>query len=379
MSRTFVNRTLGAPRATRFFFDRVAPIYRWLTNNPMWQASLHEMTRHFPPSQARVTVLDVGCGHGNSARMFMQLRPDCRVIGVDFSAVMLAMARHLSSGLAEPPVWLQGDVLHLPLPDNSVDAVAGHSVYYMLGDQARFLAEVMRVLRPGGRVILLDPAERPFPLDILRQRKGVRISLAVMSWHGVSRMHRRYTLEDMAQRLTQAGFARVLTEKAVEGYGVLSRGEKPYAPALSTIQRIAQTAAPQADTLTMIPVAKIVQHTRARSLFVLVRQTPDRRSWELTSDELRWDAALVSHNGSARLLLTFTALPKAVAFMQQAVTHGKLPGINKVARFPTSAAQGWPHDVLLNPPYDALANSDQFQFSADTFSVDPRAAITGEE
>jgi SAM-dependent methyltransferase len=311
--------------------------------------------------------------------MFTRLRPDSRVIGVDFSAAMVDLARRLSTQQGQQATWVQADVLHLPLPDNSVDAVTGHSVYYMLGDQARFLAEAMRVLRPGGRLILLDPAERPFPLDILRQRKGVRISLAVMLWHGVSRMHRRYTLEQMSHRLSEAGYARVLAEKSVEGYGVLSRGEKPYAPASSPVQRIAQTAVLDADTLHVMAASELSQYTRTRSVFVLVRQTPDKPSWVIQPDELRWDAALVDHNAGKSHVLTFTALPKAVAFMQQAVTHGRLPGINKVARFPVSVAERWPFNVLLNPPFQAVLESAEFRFSTDTLSVDPHSAVTGEE
>lgn len=384
MTVSIIRQTIGSPRATQFFFNRVAPLYRWLTNNPMWVGSLQEMARHFPPSQSQLTLLDVGCGHGNSSRKFLELRQDVRVVGVDFAANMLTMAHRMT---AKTPLdiqkrvrWLQADTVRLPLPDSSVDAVTGHSVYYMLGDREGFLREALRVLRPGGRLILLDPAARRFPIDVMYTRHSLRVKMAVMSWHAVSRVHQRYTLEQMAARLTAVGFARVLAEAAVEGYGILSRGEKPYEEGMSTTERVSQVATAESGDLQVIEAARLAGLAKGRNLFLLVRQTPNKPAWSIQPGEvIRWEAAMMEEQPMQHYLLAFSSLPKAVEFMQAAIKANVLVGINKVAKFDKAVAPTWESPALLNPPFGALQASERFRFSKYTLVIDPASAVTGEE
>jgi ubiquinone/menaquinone biosynthesis C-methylase UbiE len=164
------------------------------------------VARHFPPSSGELLLLDVGCGPGNSALQFLDLRSDLRIIGIDFSGEMLRLAQRMASRLSDGVdrlTWTQADVTRLPLPDSSLDTITGHSVYYMLEDRAAFLREALRVLRPGGRIILLDPLARPYPIGLLARRalRRPQISLALLGWHTVSRAHDRLTLEQMAARL----------------------------------------------------------------------------------------------------------------------------------------------------------------------------------
>jgi len=99
-------------------------------------------------------VLDVGCGPGYlAAEMAEQVGPDGFVQGVDPSAPMLAIA----AGRALPHMELsEGDALSLPVDDASFDAAVSTQVYEYVADIAGALAEVRRVLRPGGRLLVLD-------------------------------------------------------------------------------------------------------------------------------------------------------------------------------------------------------------------------------
>jgi ubiquinone/menaquinone biosynthesis C-methylase UbiE len=346
------------------------------------------MSRHFPPSGAELKVLDVGCGPGNSALQLLTFRPDLRIIGVDFAANILKDAQTAARKAQQTKrtAWIQGDALKLPLPDNSVDTITAHSVLYMVRDTTQFLAEAMRVLRPGGRLILLNPTDIPYPFGLVTKAWRSKSHLSIMVWHAVSQMHRRYTLEQLAQTLNNAGFARVLSERVVEGYGILSRGEKPYTH-LSTIDRIAGTVVLDDSTGSgeqpqIIEAATLETTSRGKFVFLLVRQTPDKPSWSLNpNDVIRWQAAMIndSERNGAPHLIAFTSLSKAVAFMQAAVTANALIGINKVAKYDKAVASGWAADLLLNPSFEVLRNSPQFKFNGIMMDVDPNRAVVGEE
>jgi len=103
-------------------------------------------------------VLDVGCGKGEvCAELAVRVGPRGRVAGVDLSEAMIAAAwkATLASG---PLVELQvADAYALPFPDGTFDAVRAERVLQHLEDPPRALAEMVRVTRSGGRVLVIDP------------------------------------------------------------------------------------------------------------------------------------------------------------------------------------------------------------------------------
>jgi len=106
---------------------------------------------------AAETVLDVCCGTGDLARALLA-RQGRRVIACDFSPPMLARARSKLAGAlrAGRAAVIEADALRLPLADGSVDAAASAFGLRNLEDPARGLAEMVRVVRPGGRVVVLE-------------------------------------------------------------------------------------------------------------------------------------------------------------------------------------------------------------------------------
>lgn len=135
----------------RAMFDRIAPVYDVM--NHVMTAGLDRRWRaEAAGSVVRPgdRVLDACCGTGDLA--LASLRAGGRVTGLDFSERMLARARRKSSEVE----WVQGDALALPFDDDSFDAATVGFGVRNLADLQGGLAEMKRVLHPGGRVAVLE-------------------------------------------------------------------------------------------------------------------------------------------------------------------------------------------------------------------------------
>ncbi|MEV0295074.1 methyltransferase domain-containing protein [Nocardia sp. NPDC050710] len=102
-------------------------------------------------------ALDIGSGTGSEVLEFAErVGPDGDAVGVDPNPAMLAVARERAAAADSPARFLEGTAYRLPFPDHSFDAVRCERVYQHLDDPAAATAEIARVLRPGGRVLLID-------------------------------------------------------------------------------------------------------------------------------------------------------------------------------------------------------------------------------
>ena len=129
-------------------FELASLPYELLASAPVWERHCAQMAAELPPG-ARL-VLDLGCGPGNSTA-HLRASIGRGAIGGDYAMPMLRRARRRGVPLAAM------DAGALPVRSGSLDAVTFHSVLYLLPDRAAALREVFRVLRPGGRAVLLEP------------------------------------------------------------------------------------------------------------------------------------------------------------------------------------------------------------------------------
>jgi demethylmenaquinone methyltransferase / 2-methoxy-6-polyprenyl-1,4-benzoquinol methylase len=133
-------------------FDRIAGVYDAM--NSVMTAGLHHRWRERAADLARVGpgthALDVATGTGDLAIALARRGGD--VVGSDFSEGMLARARTKSRDVR----WEQANALALPYDDNAFDAATVGFGARNFSDLQRGLAEMTRVVRPGGRVVILE-------------------------------------------------------------------------------------------------------------------------------------------------------------------------------------------------------------------------------
>ena len=116
---------------------------------------------------ARQRLLDVGCGPGDAAlALAADLGAGGEVVGVDASAAMVAIARQRAAGAPCPVRFSVGDALALDEPDGAFDAARSERTLQWLADPAAAVAELARVVRPGGRLALVDTDWSTFALDV---------------------------------------------------------------------------------------------------------------------------------------------------------------------------------------------------------------------
>jgi demethylmenaquinone methyltransferase/2-methoxy-6-polyprenyl-1,4-benzoquinol methylase len=142
----------------RTMFDAIAPRYDLL--NGLLSLNLHHHWRRIAADRTQLgagdSALDVCTGTGDFAiELARRVGPDGRVVGTDYSEGMLAFGQPKTADI--PQLSLQwADTQELPFPDESFDAVTVGFGIRNVADIQRGLSEMARVLKPGGRLVILE-------------------------------------------------------------------------------------------------------------------------------------------------------------------------------------------------------------------------------
>ena len=147
-------------------FDAIAPRYDFL--NHLLSAGIDRRWRRQAVRALRLTgserVLDLCTGTGDLALAVGAAQPRVRVVGIDFAAAMLGVARDKIRGQQLPVSLVRGDAMSIPLADGSVDAVTIAFGIRNVEDLSRACAEMHRVLIRRGRFAIIEFAVPTAPL-----------------------------------------------------------------------------------------------------------------------------------------------------------------------------------------------------------------------
>ena len=221
-------------------FSRVASRYDVM--NDLMSAGVHRvwktaMMDWLAPRDGQ-HLLDVAGGTGDIAFRFLERAPGARVTVCDMTESMLVEGRKRAEAgkLAERLAWVTGDAMALPFADNSFDR---YTISFGIRNVTRIpdaLAEARRVLRPGGRLVVLEFSQIPVPmLQWMYDRYSFNVIPVMGQVVANDRDSYQYLVESIrkfpdqetfAELIRQAGFGRVQWRNLSMGIAALHSGWK---------------------------------------------------------------------------------------------------------------------------------------------------------
>ncbi len=148
-------------------FGRIARRYNIM--NRLMTGGQDQRWRRFVIKQAQIppdgVVLDLATGTGDIAFEALKFAPRAHVIGADFALPMMYVGQE-NNIFGRRVQWCGADALHLPFPDDRFDAVTSGYLVRNVIDIHQTLSEQLRILKPGGRIVILDTS--PPPDNLLR-------------------------------------------------------------------------------------------------------------------------------------------------------------------------------------------------------------------
>lgn len=176
-------------------------------------------------------LLDLGAGTGDLGRAALRQQPGLHLVSADFSLEMLLAGKR--SGRLP---WLEADALHLPFEDNSFEAVVSGFLLRNVGDLQAALKEQYRLLKPGGRMAVLETTRpgRSLLAPFVWLHMHIVIPLIGRLVAGDPQAYRYLpasseaflTAEGLAERMSAAGFKQVGFRRRMAGTIAIHWGEK---------------------------------------------------------------------------------------------------------------------------------------------------------
>jgi demethylmenaquinone methyltransferase/2-methoxy-6-polyprenyl-1,4-benzoquinol methylase len=217
-------------------FTRIAPRYdlmnRLMTGGQdlRWRREVIRRARLSPDDR----LLDLGAGTGDLAREALRQQSQSHVVAADFTLEMMRIGQQST---VQPLVWSAADALHLPFGDQAFEAVISGFLMRNVADVPCALAEQFRVLKDGGRLVILDttrPRRSPLsPFTWLHMHVVIPLLGTLVSgqrdaytYLPDSTEHFLYA-EQLAEQLAKAGFTNIGFHRLMLGTIAIHWAEKP--------------------------------------------------------------------------------------------------------------------------------------------------------
>lgn len=240
MDRNRILRQIGSPGRAEYvnaLFSGVAPRYSLV--NRFISAGSDVRIRRLAARSARIppgsSVLDLGAGTGEMALAVLREVPGSRVTCLDACREMMDLGRHSLPGCDVQ--WVQSDARHLPFPASFFDSVTAAFAIRNMAEPNLVFAEILRVLRPNGSLVILDMVRPSGALYSMLWRIHFRGAVPIIGrvlgknpevyrYLGLS-IERFRTSSQLGADLRTAGFEECLSKDLMFGTVVLWVGTKP--------------------------------------------------------------------------------------------------------------------------------------------------------
>jgi len=194
-----------------------------------WREQVIRQTKLKPDAR----VLDLGAGTGDLAREALKQQPEAKVVAADFTLEMMRVGQ-ISGSLP----WSAADALNLPFEENTFDAVVSGFLMRNVGDIQQALKEQYRILKPGGRIVILDttkPKRNPLsPFIWLHMHMVIPLVGGLLSGFRDAYSYLPdstegfVTAEEMAVRMAAVGFKKIMFERLMFNTIAIHWGEKAH-------------------------------------------------------------------------------------------------------------------------------------------------------
>jgi demethylmenaquinone methyltransferase/2-methoxy-6-polyprenyl-1,4-benzoquinol methylase len=218
----------------RRMFDRIARRYDLL--NALMSLGLHRHWRRRAVdallARGGRDFLDIGCGTGDVTLAVLRRAPQARLTGIDLSEPMLeaARAKTLAAGCAARAAYQTGDATALAFANQSFDGIVTAFCLRNVVDHSRAMAEMHRVLRPGGTLAILEltrPAGRVAGLVHRLHTRRVIPWMGALFSQGSAYRYLAQSIDNfppspaIVQKLRQAGFTTAYSQPLTAGFVTL--------------------------------------------------------------------------------------------------------------------------------------------------------------
>ncbi|WP_216828045.1 class I SAM-dependent methyltransferase [Alkalihalobacterium elongatum] len=191
-----------------------------------WLGAVHDQLKQVTGSWTGKRVLDVGCGTGRL--LIRGVEEADHVVGIDISEGMIEAANELykEKRINDKATFQVGDAYELSFTDDEFDIAISTCVLFLLPEPDRGMKEMLRVVKAGGMIVMLNPSEQmnqQAAADYCKKHNITQFEeTTLLKWSNISTLRHRYNSEELSDFLTECGATEVEHYPVVDGLALIT-------------------------------------------------------------------------------------------------------------------------------------------------------------